>query len=79
MLLAWRKFVEIVDPDILTGYNIINFDIWYLLTRAQKLGLVDFPFWGRIKTQVLPELLPPCGPFGLPPPTHPPLSFSVPR
>ncbi|ELR25172.1 polymerase (DNA directed), delta 1, catalytic subunit [Acanthamoeba castellanii str. Neff] len=51
MLLAWRKFVEIVDPDILTGYNIINFDIWYLLTRAQKLGLVDFPFWGRIKAQ----------------------------
>lgn len=73
MLLAWRKFVEIVDPDILTGYNIINFDIWYLLTRAQKLGLVDFPFWGRIKAQVLPELLP-LPRFCLPPPSHSPAS-----
>lgn len=52
MLLAWRKFVETVDPDILTGYNTINFDTWYILTRAQKLGLNEFPFLGRIKTQV---------------------------
>jgi len=52
MLLAWRKFVELVDPDILTGYNTINFDTWYLLTRAHKLGLNEFPYLGRLKTQV---------------------------
>jgi len=51
MLLAWRKFVELVDPDILTGYNTINFDTWYLLTRAHKLGLNEFPYLGRLKTQ----------------------------
>lgn len=26
-----------VDPDIITGYNIINFDIPYLLNRAKAL------------------------------------------
>ena len=26
-----------VDPDIITGYNIVNFDLPYLLNRAKKL------------------------------------------
>jgi DNA polymerase delta subunit 1 len=31
-----------MDPDLITGYNITNFDIPYLLTRAQALK-VCFP------------------------------------
>ena len=31
MLVAWREFVRLVDPDILSGYNIINFDIPYII------------------------------------------------
>ena len=30
-------FANQMDPDIITGYNITNFDIPYLLTRAQTL------------------------------------------
>lgn len=26
-----------VDPDIITGYNIVNFDLPYLLNRANTL------------------------------------------
>lgn len=36
-LQAWSDFVQEVDPDIITGYNIINFDIPYLLNRARAL------------------------------------------
>jgi DNA polymerase delta subunit 1 len=35
MLLKWKEFVCRVDPDIITGYNIANFDIPYLLNRAK--------------------------------------------
>ncbi|CCO28431.1 DNA polymerase delta subunit 1 [Rhizoctonia solani AG-1 IB] len=51
MLLAWRKFVEEVDPDVVIGYNIANFDLPYLLDRARALkGASDgFPYLGRVK------------------------------
>ncbi len=29
--------MQAVDPDIITGYNIVNFDLPYLLNRAKKL------------------------------------------
>lgn len=35
MLLKWRAFIVACDPDVLTGYNIANFDIPYLLNRAK--------------------------------------------
>ena len=38
-----------VDPDIITGYNIINFDLPYLITRAHTLRVKDFNFLGRVK------------------------------
>jgi DNA polymerase delta subunit 1 len=38
MLMKWRDFVVESDPDVLTGYNIQNFDIPYLLNRS-KVGL----------------------------------------
>ena len=33
----WSAFVREVDPDIITGYNIQNFDLPYLLNRAAHL------------------------------------------
>lgn len=54
MLMKWKSFVLTVDPDIMTGYNIANFDIPYLLNRAKALEkkcaeLKKFSEWGRIK------------------------------
>ncbi len=49
MLLAWRDFVVATDPDMLTGYNIINFDLPYLLGRAAALKVEGFPLLGRIR------------------------------
>ena len=45
---SFREFVQIVDPDILTGYNINNFDFPYLIDRLDQLrkdgitGVQDF-------------------------------------
>ena len=60
MLLKWRVFLQACDPDIITGYNVQNFDIPYILDRADALckgkgnkdiknKMVDFKKWGRIK------------------------------
>lgn len=48
MLLSFRDFMEQTDPDIITGYNIINFDWPYLIERAEVLGLRDFAKLGRV-------------------------------
>lgn len=57
MLMKWRAFLEACDPDILTGYNVQNFDIPYLLDRAATLAkkskknktyMSRFAYWGRI-------------------------------
>lgn len=58
LLLKWRDFVVSVDPDILTGYNIANFDIPYLLKRAKVLekrseALKKFSDIGKIKVDLL--------------------------
>ena len=47
LLLAWHDFIVKTDPDLLTGWNIANFDIWYLVERAKALGLEDFAYIGR--------------------------------
>lgn len=52
MLSAWSRFIRVADPDILTGYNIVNFDLPYLLDRAEALGVRDFPYLGRMRGQV---------------------------
>lgn len=49
MLEAWSDFVRQLDPDILTGYNINNFDFPYLLNRAHHLKAKNFEYLGRIK------------------------------
>jgi len=48
MLLAWRDFLEKVDPDVIIGYNIANFDFPYLLDRAKHLKCTKFPYFTRI-------------------------------
>lgn len=49
MLMAWRDFLEQVDPDVIIGYNIANFDFPYLLDRAKHLKCTKFPYWTRLK------------------------------
>ncbi|KAK7098957.1 DNA polymerase delta catalytic subunit-like [Littorina saxatilis] len=49
MLRQWSAFVREVDPDIITGYNIQNFDIPYLLNRATTLKVSEFAYLGRIR------------------------------
>ncbi|KAI0305911.1 DNA polymerase family B-domain-containing protein [Multifurca ochricompacta] len=49
MLQKWRDFVEQVDPDLIIGYNISNFDLPYLLDRAKALKANQFPFLGRLR------------------------------
>lgn len=49
MLNAWKDFVQKVDPDVIIGYNIANFDFPYLLDRAKHLKCTNFPYWTRIK------------------------------
>jgi DNA polymerase delta subunit 1 len=58
MLSKWSVFMRSADPDIITGYNVQNFDIPYLLDRAEALAkknnskktvLSTFSQWGRIR------------------------------
>ncbi|CAH0475255.1 unnamed protein product [Peronospora belbahrii] len=48
MLEKWARFVQEVDPDIITGYNIANFDIPYLLNRGKVLKVQDYNLLGRL-------------------------------
>lgn len=49
MLTSFQDFIATTDPDILTGYNIQNFDLPYLLERAETLQLPKFSLLGRNK------------------------------
>ncbi|XP_014678867.1 PREDICTED: DNA polymerase delta catalytic subunit-like [Priapulus caudatus] len=49
MLVKWAEFVREVDPDIITGYNIQNFDLPYLINRAATLKATEFPYIGRVR------------------------------
>ena len=42
LLNRWTKTVQTEDVDILIGYNIWGFDLWYMLTRAEMTGATDF-------------------------------------
>ncbi|KAF8477172.1 DNA polymerase subunit delta large [Kalaharituber pfeilii] len=48
MLIGWRDFINTVDPDVIIGYNIANFDFPFLLDRAKYLKLQNFPYWTRL-------------------------------
>ena len=49
MLMKWRDFLEEVDPDLIIGYNICNFDFPYLLDRAKHLKVNGFDAWTRLR------------------------------
>ncbi|KAF6734513.1 DNA polymerase delta catalytic subunit [Oryzias melastigma] len=49
LLQSWAEFLRTVDPDIITGYNIQNFDFPYLLNRAAALKVTYFPYLGRVR------------------------------
>ena len=49
LLSRWRDLLVETDPDIIIGYNIVNFDLPYLLDRATTLGLPAFHAWGRMR------------------------------
>ena len=49
MLADWAKYLIACDADIITGYNIQNFDIDYLRKRAKALEVKEFDLLGRIK------------------------------
>ncbi|PAV20072.1 delta DNA polymerase [Pyrrhoderma noxium] len=51
LLEAWRDFIEQVDPDLVIGYNISNFDLPYLMDRAKAIKSTKFPFLGRMKNR----------------------------
>jgi DNA polymerase delta subunit 1 len=50
MLSKWQQFLQDVDPDVIIGYNICNFDFPYLLDRAKHLKVRNFDLWGRLPT-----------------------------
>jgi len=52
LLDAWANFIRECDPDIITGYNITNFDLPYLLNRAKRLKVKNFEYLGRIKNKI---------------------------
>lgn len=45
----WLRLFQ-VDPDFLTGYNCINFDLCYLLTRAAALKAEGVASLSRLKS-----------------------------
>ena len=50
LLLEWTKLIAATDPDILTGWNIVGFDMAYLHDRAVELGCEgEFSKLGRLK------------------------------
>jgi len=52
VLLEWTTLIQNHDPDIITGYNIIGFDMKYIYERAQELRCVnDFSKLGRYKNK----------------------------
>ncbi|DBB04055.1 TPA: DNA polymerase delta catalytic subunit [Trebouxia sp. C0004] len=53
LLTRWRDLVIESDPDIIIGYNIVNFDLPYLIQRAEALKIAEFPYWGRIQKNKL--------------------------
>src|ERR1700753_4136965 len=49
MLNAWGAFVSEVDPDVIIGYNIANFDLPYLCDRGKAIKAHGLPLLSRIK------------------------------
>ena len=52
LLSAWRDFVLEADPDFITGYNTQNFDIPYIIDRANHLMINNYARLTRLKNTV---------------------------
>lgn len=56
LLVGWAKLLERLQPDILTGYNIYQFDFEYIYQRAKKLGVrYAFENLSRLKAYYSPK------------------------
>ena len=53
LLRKWADLVRKTDPDIIIGYNILKFDLPYLIDRANKLNVREFKYLGRVKNSVV--------------------------
>lgn len=49
LLEAFDAFLDVYDPDIILGFNIISFDLQYLVNRWNFLKANEKPYWGRYK------------------------------
>ena len=49
LLCTWAEFFRAANPDLVMGYNSIDFDMHYLLERASALGIEeDFSYLGKM-------------------------------
>lgn len=51
LLREWTNFIMKEDPDILTGYNINNFDIPYIIDRTKFLRIGTARVLGKLRNQ----------------------------
>ena len=47
MLQDFEKLILTYDPDFILGYNMINFDMKYILERAKHLKLKNYGYFSR--------------------------------
>jgi len=52
MLRSWRDFITEMDPDIITGYNIVNFDLPYIIDRAEALRIERYALFSKVKGMI---------------------------
>ena len=52
LLQKWRDFVKEVDPDIITGFNIVNFDLPYIIQRAEFLKMNNYPKFSKLRNSL---------------------------
>jgi DNA polymerase delta subunit 1 len=54
LLEAFQKYLQKIDPDIITGWNIFGFDLEFLHMRAVRTGASTV--WGRLKDCPIEEV-----------------------
>eukprot|EP00923_Selenidium_pygospionis_P030946 GHVN01054996.1.p1 GENE.GHVN01054996.1~~GHVN01054996.1.p1 ORF type:complete len:1132 (+),score=180.09 GHVN01054996.1:185-3580(+) len=47
MLSMFAHFIRVWDPDVITGYNVVNFDLDYLVSRSHVLKVPEMRYLGR--------------------------------
>jgi len=62
LIIKWAEFIRTLDPDIITGYNILGYDFEYLFERAMlnkvaneiaKISRVRYPLNKRDSTELM--------------------------